>query len=165
LNWYTIGAQLKYLRKKPYGNVTKFSTITEESELDIYKVWIMDIVIIQQQRFVFALSARRAALHARDIIKTDISRHLVLKDLARKTTTNECTLKKEFKKLFNITVYQYLLQCRMHHAGKLLQNTLLPVKGIAIECGYQTTAGFINSFKRYYGVSPGQLRRKNCSAA
>jgi len=125
----------------------------------------MDKAIIQQERFVVTLLARRAALHARDVIKTDISRHFVLKDLARKVLTNECALKKEFKKLFKITVYQYLLQCRMHHANNLLQTTRLKVKDIAIKCGYESPAGFINSFRRYYGVSPGQLRRKSCSAA
>lgn len=125
----------------------------------------MDRATIQTARSVVMPIGRSPALRARDIITADISRHLVLKDLARKTTTNECTLKKEFKKLFNITVYQYLLQCRMHHANSLLQNTRLTIKNIAIECGYESPTGFINAFRRYYGLSPGEFRRKRYSAA
>ena len=125
----------------------------------------MDTTTIQPQRIVVNLFARRSALQVRDIIKADISRHVVLKDLARKVTTNECTLKREFKALFKITLYQYLLQCRMLHANNLLQTTPFKIKDITIKCGYESPAAFINSFKRYYGVSPGELRRKNSSAA
>ena len=125
----------------------------------------MDKSTVQERRFMVGRPAERAALHARNIISGDISRHLVLKDLARKTTTNECTLKKEFKNLFKISMYQYLLQCRMHHANNLLQSTRLTIKHIAIECGYESPAGFTNSFRRYYGISPGEIRRKSCPAA
>jgi len=105
-------------------------------------------------------TATRPAIRARTLMCEDISRHLVLKDLARRAGTNECTLKREFKYLFNTSVYQYLLLERMKRARRLLLNTCIPIKAIAYSCGFETPAGFINSFRRLYGVSPGTFRKQ-----
>ena len=105
-------------------------------------------------------TATRPAIRARTLMCEDISRHLVLRDLARRAGTNECTLKREFKYLFNTSVYQYLLLERMKRARQLLANTGMPVKGIAYSCGFESPAGFINTFRRLYGVSPGTFRKQ-----
>ena len=105
-------------------------------------------------------TATRAAMRARKLMCKDLSRHLVLKDLARRAGTNECTLKREFKYLFNTSVYQYLLSERMKRARRLLLNTGMPEKCIAYSCGFESLAGFINTFRRLYGVSPGTFRRQ-----
>lgn len=105
-------------------------------------------------------SSTQAAMRARKLMCKDISRHLVLKDLARRAGTNECSLKREFKNLFNTSVYQYLLFERMKRARRLLVNTRLPVKCIAYCCGFESLAGFINTFRRLYHISPGAFRKQ-----
>lgn len=104
--------------------------------------------------------ARRAAILARNMMCEDISRHLVLKDLARSAGTNECTLKRGFRYQFNTSIYQYLLGERMKRARRLLLNTAIQEKYIAYSCGFESLAGFINSFRRLYGISPGAFRKK-----
>ena len=105
-------------------------------------------------------TASRAAMRARKLMCKDISRHLVLKELARSVGTNECALKREFKYLFNTSVYQYLLFERMKRARRLLVNTGMPVKCIAYNCGFESLAGFINTFRRLYHLSPGAFRKQ-----
>ena len=109
-------------------------------------------------------SATRAAMRARKLMCKDISRHLVLKDLARRAGTNECTLKREFKYLFNTSVYQYLLLERMKRARRLLLNSELSVQCIAFSCGFESLAGFINTFRRLYNISPGAFRKQERKA-
>ena len=98
---------------------------------------------------------------ALSIIHRDISNHIILKQLAKQSGTNECTLKKGFRAVLNISVYQYLLQCRMNRASSLLKTTLAKEKDIAVECGYESLAGFVTSFKKYHGITPGELRKRS----
>lgn len=95
----------------------------------------------------------------KNIIETDIEKHFILKQLAQKAITNEYSLKKGFKYLFKTTIYQHLLKTRMIKASKLLLETNLKVKEVATACGYKTISGFITSFRKYYGIQPGQLRK------
>lgn len=100
----------------------------------------------------------RSVFSARELINADVSNHILLKDLAHHSGTNECTLKRGFKNIFKITVYQYLLKERMRHAKHLLQSTNLKESEIASLCGYESLAGFITTFRRYFGCRPHQLR-------
>lgn len=98
---------------------------------------------------------------ALNIINEDVSNHIKLKQLARQSGTNECTLKKGFRSLFNISIYQYLLKSRMMKAKKLLQDSSLKQKNIAYMCGYESHAGFVTAFRKYYGQTPGEYRKKS----
>lgn len=100
----------------------------------------------------------RSVFSARELINSDISDHVLLKELACYSGTNECTLKRGFKRIFKITVYQYLLKKRMRLAKHLLQSTNLKEREIALLCGYESLAGFVTTFRRYFGYSPHQLR-------
>ncbi|MGC4102350.1 helix-turn-helix transcriptional regulator [Ferruginibacter sp.] len=93
------------------------------------------------------------------IIRRDIGSPIIIKQLARQAGTNECTLKRMFKQIMNISIYQYVLQLRMHKANQLLTNTQYKIKDIAIECGYESFAGFVTTFRRYHGFTPGEARR------
>jgi len=100
----------------------------------------------------------RSVFSARELINSDVSNHILLKELAHHSGTNECTLKRGFKRLFKTSVYQYLLKKRMRYARHLLLTSDLREKDIAVLCGYDSLAGFITTFRRYYGFSPHCLR-------
>jgi len=100
----------------------------------------------------------RSIFSARELINSDVSNHILLKELAHHSGTNECTLKRGFKRLFKTSVYQYLLKKRMRYAKHLLQSTNLKEREIAAMCGYESLAGFVTTFRRYFGSSPHQLR-------
>ena len=107
---------------------------------------------------VYPPTVVRSVLSARELIDADVSNHIFLKDLANHSGTNECTLKRGFKDILKITVYQYLLKMRMRLAKQLLQSTNLKEREIAMLCGYESLAGFVTTFRRYFGYSPHQLR-------
>lgn len=104
-------------------------------------------------------SISRSIHNAMELINADVSNHFVLKDLAKNAGTNECTLKKGFKGIFKITVYQHLLKKRMGYAVHLLQTTNCKENDIAIQCGYESLSGFITTFRKYFGLRPGELRK------
>lgn len=59
-----------------------------------------------------------------------------------------------------ITIYGYILQCRMEKAMELLKNTNEQVTRIAELVGYSGKTGFYLAFKRYTGISPIDYRMR-----
>jgi AraC-like DNA-binding protein len=115
------------------------------------------------QSSIFPFSKVKPIYTALHLINEDVSNHIKLKQLARQSGTNECTLKKGFRELFNISVYQYLLKSRMLKAVALLQNPTLKQIDIATQCGYESLAGFVTAFRKYYGQTPGEHRKNYLS--
>jgi AraC-like DNA-binding protein len=66
-----------------------------------------------------------------------------------------------FRTLFKTSIYQYLLARRMNFASRLIVSTQLKIKDIALQSGYESVSGFITSFKKYFGYTPGQLRENS----
>ena len=55
---------------------------------------------------------------------------------------------------------EYLLQCRLRHACKLLSETNNPIQEIARNVGYDNPLTFSKIFKSYYGISPRAFREQ-----
>lgn len=83
-----------------------------------------------------------------------------LSEIARRVGTNEFALKKNFKRYYHFTVFEYVLKLKMDHAMQLLQDTKLPVTDIAYQSGYSSIPSFSKAFRRYFNISPSQVRKK-----
>jgi transcriptional regulator GlxA family with amidase domain len=92
-------------------------------------------------------------------MKNNLSKELRLKDLAVQAAINEDKLKKGFHYFFSTTVHQFLLRIRMERAYELVSQTDKPFKEIAALVGYRPR-NFFHCFKKYFGDSPGELRKK-----
>lgn len=68
-----------------------------------------------------------------------------------------------FKKKMGVSPQEYLLQCRLKHACKLLAETNNPIQEIARNVGYDNPLTFSKIFKSYYGVSPREYRNRHQS--
>lgn len=66
-----------------------------------------------------------------------------------------------FKRDCNVSVINFLLNYRMETAKKLLITTSMAVKNVMKETGYDDFSYFCNSFKKYYGVYPTEMRRSD----
>lgn len=95
---------------------------------------------------------------AKNIITKNLAESCSIISLAQQVGTNECYLKKNFKKAFGDTVYQYLLQERMERAKELLLNTDKKIATIAKEIGYKNASHFSVAYKKHFGVLPNQER-------
>ncbi len=54
----------------------------------------------------------------------------------------------------------YLAAFRVEKAQQLLRTTTLTVKDIGFRCGFNSAQNFIRVYKKYTGISPGQLRER-----
>jgi len=93
---------------------------------------------------------------AERIVSDDIRKHYLIPDLAKRAQTNQCTLKTFFPFVFGIGPYKYHKRKKMRLAKKLILQKM-PIKNVARETGYKTTAEFSKAFKAYFKVSPSEL--------
>ena len=81
-----------------------------------------------------------------------------LSELANEFFVAPGYLAKKFKEKLDITVMQYLENCRMKSAERLLVSTDMNVTEIARSIGYNDANYFTRVFKKKYGMSPRDFR-------
>jgi AraC-like DNA-binding protein len=107
------------------------------------------------------LSSRDLMLmeRARTMIDADLKKSMTIPDLARAVGTNASKLKRAFKLLHSVTVFEYSLRRRMHEALRLLVDERKSVGQVAEAVGYQHQTSFTTSFRDFYGFAPKDARQ------
>ena len=93
-------------------------------------------------------------------VKSNLTRKLTLKDIARNLHCSTVTLTEHFKDEFGITINDYITKKRMEMAEKLLLGTDKPLREIASSVGFSDVEYFSRTFKKHHGESPAAWRRQ-----
>lgn len=98
-------------------------------------------------------------------IENHLAEPLCLSVLAQQFHISEGYLSAQFKHHTGLTLRSYLLDCKITHAKKLLQQGT-NVTDTCFLSGFNDYANFIRSFKQVVGISPGKyLRSMNSTAS
>ena len=81
------------------------------------------------------------------------------KQLAAHFRITETYISRLFATCAGMTFKEYLQNCRMNKALKMLEETPLTIEEIAWSCGFRSTSHFIYSFRMMHKISPGLYRR------
>jgi AraC-like DNA-binding protein len=109
-------------------------------------------------------------LRARDLKKLAAAReylgqHFVnppkICELARLVGVNQTKLKAGFRKLTGMSIYQYIVSCRMQCAADLLATDDYDVAEVAFKVGYAHPTNFTHAFKHYHGALPRTLMARS----
>ena len=84
---------------------------------------------------------------------------LSTQDLAEKLNVSQVYTRKLFNKLFGVSPVKFIHNRRIEYACTLLRETELPVKGIALQSGFNDLAFFYRIFGRVMNLTPAQYRR------
>ncbi|OAZ05246.1 helix-turn-helix transcriptional regulator [Flavobacterium succinicans] len=84
-----------------------------------------------------------------------------VKILARKFGTNEYKLKDGFRHFFKTSIYKFYNDERLKRAHFMIEETVIPLKNIAVMNGFNDYPNFSKAFKKKYGCSPNELPRKS----
>jgi AraC family transcriptional regulator len=121
------------------------------------------------QREVQAITAVRAStreelyhrLHlARDFIYASFTAPLTLADIANAVYLSPNHLLRTFKQYFHQSPHQFLIECRLKHACRLLTRTDLRVTDICVAVGFQSLGSFSWLFRQRFGLTPIQYRQQ-----
>ena len=80
-----------------------------------------------------------------------------IQQLAKIVAISESKLKKDFKTMYGLPIYEYYQKARMQAAQDKLLTGKFSVKEIALELGYSNLSNFTIAFKKEFGVLPSQL--------
>lgn len=73
---------------------------------------------------------------------------------------NHCYLTRLYKEQFGVNLYDYLIQVRMEKSIEYLKTTDMKQYEIAEAVGYKNSQYFSISFKKHYGCTVGEYRKK-----
>ena len=128
---------------------------------------IMELFFYQLEQFSHTLQHQTDRNSIEDIDKLLLVRRYLesnyvnppaQKDLARVATLNESKLRTAFKKVFGLTIYDFVTQLRMDEARRLmLESKDKSINDIASQVGFSHQGNFTRAFKRYFGLSPKEL--------
>ena len=80
-----------------------------------------------------------------------------ISQLARMVSISESKLKKDFKLIYGVPVYEYFQKIRMQKAKDKLLSGDVSVKEVAMELGYSNLSNFTIAFKKEFGLLPSKL--------
>jgi two-component system, response regulator YesN len=99
--------------------------------------------------------------HAIRLISENLTRDLVLGEIARKVNLSQPRLRSLFNAETGMTPAQYLKSLRMKRAKELLddEETFLNVKQIMLRVGVKDQSHFVRDFRELYGQTPSEYRK------
>lgn len=96
---------------------------------------------------------------AREYLLLNMEHPLTVIELSHKVGINDFKLKKGFKQLYGVTIFDFLLEARMEKAKTLLTETNTPIHEIAFVTGYKNVSSFTAAFKKRMGFPPSAMKR------
>jgi AraC-like DNA-binding protein len=143
------------------GTATIVSRLTDIILVQGLRAWL-DGRPAGQGAWPAALRDRRVSA-ALDRIHHAPERHWTVASLAAEIGMSRSPFAERFKQLVGEPPLTYLTRWRMLTASGWLQTTDASIAEIAERTGYQSEAAFTKIFKRRFGISPSQFRRRTAS--
>ena len=94
-----------------------------------------------------------------DYIDLQLNRNIEVAELSALLGMSRADFSASFRKVFGVPPKQYISIRRLFHAKHLLMETALPIKEIALRCGYRDEFFFHRIFKKYAGIPPARYRK------
>ena len=94
-------------------------------------------------------------------IEEHFGEQITISQLSNLCKVSEAWLSRSFKSEIGITIHNYILNCRMRAAVSMLYDK--PIVDIGYLCGFSDASHFISQFKRYFGMTPLEYKRKHCT--
>ena len=93
-------------------------------------------------------------------INQNFRQNLTLEDIAGQAMVSKSTALNLFRRYLHDTPVHYLVKYRLQEAAKLLATTEKKITVISGETGFENMDYFCKTFKKYYGRTPTEYRRK-----
>ena len=92
-------------------------------------------------------------------IEQNLENKILIDEICHNAGSNTSTLNFKFRREFNLSIGQYIINERIKKACRLLTGTSYSISEIAVRCGFQDVYYFSNTFKKTKGVSPSVYRK------
>ena len=93
-------------------------------------------------------------------IDDHLGEHLTLDMIASQFGMSRSLLTREFRKVTNISIIEYMTMRRLQTAGAILSKTEKSITEAALESGFSSIGNFYKKFKALYGVTPLEFKKQ-----
>ena len=94
----------------------------------------------------------------KELIDAHVCLPVSIEDLAQLTNRSLSSFKREFKKIYNTTPGNYIIEKRTEKVADLLTISDESISHIGYQCGFMSAAHLSRVFKSKYGVTPSEYR-------
>jgi AraC-like DNA-binding protein len=100
-------------------------------------------------------------MHAVRLVHAQPEHPWTVAELARSVAVSRSELAARFRELTGDPPMRYIARCRLARAAELLRDgNGAGVHDVARQCGYASDVAFSRAFKRWFGMPPGEYRRR-----
>ena len=95
-----------------------------------------------------------------EYVTANFNKKHTLQDLSSRFNMNQTYICNLFSKHYESTLTMFVTNLRMREASRVILENEVPLKEIAIHCGYSDYHQFAKVFKLHFGKSPSQFREE-----
>ncbi len=139
-----------------------------EKRTDGYK-WVIKSYFLSLITYLsrnYSPNAVISSYKAQDIIKTvafiheNLHNKITLSQLSSMVCLSERQYCRVFKEIYSVSPIDYVINCRLTLACKMMKNTQLSLQIIGITCGFGDKVSFSRLFKKRLLITPGEYRKR-----
>lgn len=167
------------LKDKPYFGILKDSPCSFDTINSLNTIFSNNFtnkfqkLLIQSQTYDFLFNCfsnldsidknhlpeieKQYLLKVEKYILENLHKDLSLIQLAKIASSNETKFQKNFKLFFGMTVFKYILECRMRNAKELLKTGDYSIKEVAFLVGYKFQSNFSSAFLKKFNILPKEI--------
>ncbi len=167
-NVCSFKADEKYLKLIARFDINHSDTVVGDT-LTMSLLFHQIITHIIKSATPYSLSVGKASVYDSDtsrtyklnmLICTCYHQNITMEYVAKKLNISTRQLCRIIKSSYNCSFRDIITRFRMQEALQLLKNPEYSIAAIGFDVGYNSTKGFENAFKKYYGVVPSQYRKQ-----
>lgn len=178
INHYLIKVNYSVLEKNPntviyHDNDRKILSLVEQMQEEYDKKELGYIEMIRCHLIEIILLTMKTISRKDLVVNDDISQYIMdyvdknymnpitLSELSARLDYSLSHISRKFKSDTGMTFMQYLQKKRVEQSGRLIANTNKKFGEIAELTGYQDIKFFYQIFKKYWGMTPKEFRKKH----
>ena len=119
--------------------------------------------IAQHKQKNFMSQEKDIAFKVRNLLYKSFATKITIDEVAKRFYRSKNDINRQFKKKYNTTPHNYLIDVRIGKAKNLLVNSKKTLAEIASFLCFSSEFHFSNTFKKKVGVSPSEFRKSHAS--
>ena len=93
-------------------------------------------------------------------LESELHNAITVERMAEQIAMSVRTLHRRCQLALGMTPAQLLSELRLERSRNLLSELAIPVKSIAVECGFSNPAAYSKAFARRFGIAPAKYRMR-----
>ncbi len=138
-------------------------TFAESKAIELFSLqlrrWETEIVNAPTKSAMLRPEDMEKIIMARNLLVADLKNAPTIEVLSRKSGVNRQKLKQGFKKMFGMTINDYVRNERLRLAKQMLTAGNPVIKDVASSVGYENSSYFARRYREKYGLYPNEYIR------